>query len=66
VAPSLNACNVLQICDVDPLNWEDRDIIRLEIKQLCDSFENVCGALRNTDEMLVSGKRCCRQCCDTV
>jgi hypothetical protein len=45
------------MCDVDPLNWEDRDIIRLEIKQLCDSFEGVCASLRSTDELLVSGKR---------
>jgi len=44
-------------CDVDPLSWEDRDIIRLEIKQLVDSFESVCGSLRGTDELLLMGKK---------
>ena len=60
-----NRCD-LQVCDVDPLSREDRDIIRLEIKQLCDSFEGVCGSLRSTDELLVSGKRSlhsAQQCC---
>lgn len=49
----------VQVCDIDPLSWEDRDIIRLEIKQLCDSFDSVCQSLRTTDDMLVSGKKCC-------
>jgi len=46
-----------KVCDIEPLTWEDRDIVRLEVKQLCDSFEGVCNALRGTDDLLVSGKK---------
>jgi len=47
----------LQACDIEPLSWEDRDIIRLEVKQLTESFEAVCASLRSTDEMMVAGKK---------
>ena len=54
----LTNTRVHQVCDIEPLTWEDRDIVRLEVKQLCDSFEGVCNALRGTDDLLVSGKKC--------
>jgi len=46
-----------KVCDVDPLSREDRDVIRLEVKQLTESFEAVTKELTNVDNLLVSDKK---------